>query len=150
MACLAIAGPSLAATLAAEPAPAQWMSEEGMRSAFIGKTLDGYYGSGLKWTETYSADGRLDYREGDRQALGRWHFRSHVFCTFYDPPSPRPPLSGGCWTTLKTGANCYEFYLAGLSPEPPFSDDAPGSGQRWNARGWRKDEPSTCDEKPSV
>jgi len=23
-------------------------------------------------------------------------------------------------------------------------------GQRWNARGWRTEEPSTCTEKPSV
>ena len=95
------------------------MTEEAMRSAFIGKTLDGHYGNGLTWTETYFGDGRLEYRESARQATGRWHFRGHVFCTFYDPPLPQPPLNGGCWTAIKTSANCYEFYLAGLSPDPP-------------------------------
>jgi hypothetical protein len=143
---VALAGASLPAPALDDP----WMTEEAMRSAFIGKTLDGYYGNGLTWTETYLGDGRLDYRESARRATGRWHFRGHVFCTFYDPPLPEPPLSGGCWTAIKTSANCYEFYLAGLSPEPPFEDDASGMGRRWNARGWRQEEPSTCSEKPSV
>ena len=149
--CLGFAGVALSgATLPAPALDDPWMTEEAMRSAFIGKTLDGYYGNGLTWTETYLGDGRLDYRESARRATGRWHFRGHVFCTFYDPPLPEPPLSGGCWTAIKTSANCYEFYLAGLSPEPPFEDDASGMSRRWNARGWRQEEPSTCSEKPSV
>ena len=127
-----------------------WMSEEAMRAAFIGRTLDGHYGNGTKWTEAYLADGLLDYREGSRQAVGKWHFRDgNVFCTFYDPPH-RPALTGGCWTTVQTGANSYEFYLARLRPGEPGDDD-PGDGiLRWNARGWRQDAPSTCQEKPSV
>jgi len=134
--CLGFAGVALAgATLPAPALDDPWMTEEAMRSAFIGKTLDGYYGNGLTWTETYLGDGRLDYRESARRATGHWHFRGHVFCTFYDPPLPEPPLSGGCWTAIKTSANCYEFYLAGLSPEPPFEDDASGMSRRWNARG---------------
>ncbi len=149
---LAIAGAGLMATLSPAPAtsPGLWMSEEAMRSAFIGKTLDGHYSSGTTWTEAYFKDGHLDYREGRRQAVGKWHFHGHVFCTFYDSPLLRPPLNGGCWTTIKTSANCYEFYLAGLTPNPPFEDDASRMAGRWNARGWRNDEPSTCTEKPSV
>ncbi len=131
----------------ATPASGPWMSEEAMRAAFIGKTLDGLYGNGITWTESYLENGRLDYREARRHATGKWHFRGHVFCTFYDPPLP---LNGGCWTTIKVSANCYEFYLAGLTPEPPFDDDAQGANRRWNARGWRQGEPSTCTEKPSV
>jgi hypothetical protein len=126
------------------------MSEEAMRAAFIGKTLDGHYGNGVTWTEVYLANGRLDYREGNRQAVGEWHFSGHVFCTFYDPPLLRPPLSGGCWTAIKASANCYEFYLAGLTPDPPFEDGTPGMAGRWTARAWRQEEPSTCNEKPSV
>jgi len=121
-----------------------------MRADFVGKTLDGHYGNGLTWTESYLADGRLDYREAGRRATGNWYFRGHVFCTFYDPPAALPPLNGGCWTTIKVSANCYEFYLAGLAPEPPYEDGAPGMAQRWNARGWRQEEPSTCSDKPSV
>jgi hypothetical protein len=131
------------------PAPAglPWMTETAMRAAFIGKTLDGHYGNGLTWTETYFQDGRLDYRETGRRAVGKWHFRGNVFCTFYDAEQALPPLAGGCWTTLKTGANCYEFYVAGLSSEDDFDG---GSTRRWNARGWRQGEPSTCQDKPSV
>jgi hypothetical protein len=127
-----------------------WMTEEAMRSAFIGKTLDGHYGNGVTWTETYLDNGRLDYRESARRAVGAWHFRGHVFCTFYDPAPAQPPLNGGCWTAIKASANCYEFYLAGTAPEPPFADDVPDMAQRWNARGWRRGEPSTCHDKPSV
>jgi hypothetical protein len=149
---LALAGTGLLATLSPAPATstAPWMSEEAMRAAFIGRTLDGHYGNGVAWTETYLESGRLDYRENARRAVGDWYFRGHVFCTFYDPPHLHPPLNGGCWTTLQTSANCYEFYLAGLGREPPFEDGVPGMAPRWNARGWRNDEPSTCTEKPSV
>ena len=58
-----------------------------MRAAFIGKTLDGHYGNGLAWTETYFADGRLDYRES-RAARGRATGISAAMCSarFYDPP----------------------------------------------------------------
>ena len=66
--------------LAAPAAPAldAWMTEEAMRAAFIGKTLDGHYGNGVAWTETYFADGRLDYRESRRRAVGKWHRNAHA------------------------------------------------------------------------
>ena len=141
------------------------MSEAAMREAFSGQTLDGHYGSGATWTETYLADGRIDYREGQRAALGKWSFRNATFCTFYDPPFT-PEFIGGCWQVLRTGKNCYEFYTAGFrwpgrrddDPVPDREskggkdkDDAgPGAAVRWNARGWRTAEPSTCPDKPSV
>ena len=92
-----------AAPLFAAPTSA-WMTEEAMRAAFIGNTLDGHYVDGLRWTEIYGADGRLDYRESARKGLGHWYFRDHTFCTFYDPGYG---LNGGCWNALKTSANCY-------------------------------------------
>jgi len=147
---VAIAAAGLIAAPTSAPASSPWMSEAAMRAAFIGKTLDGHYGNGLTWTEIYFADGRLDYREPGRRAVGKWHFRGHVFCTFYDPARAQPPLAGGCWTAIKSGANCYEFYLAGLMPDDPAGDDPDGAIQRWNARGWRQSEPSTCQDKPSV
>jgi hypothetical protein len=124
-----------------------WMSEQAMRSAFIGKTLDGHYVSGVTWTETYSENGRLDYREGTRKGLGYWYFRSHVFCTFYDPGYA---LNGGCWTAIRAGTNCYEFYLAGLREAETGEDASPGPLRSWVARAWRKDAPSTCPDRPSV
>jgi hypothetical protein len=126
-----------------------WMSEEAIRSAFIGRTLDGHYGNGVTWTETYTAEGRLDYRERGRRAVGDWHFRpGGVFCTFYDPPF-RPALTGGCWTVIKASANCYEFFMAG-GPDSVPDDDPQAPAARWNAQGWRQGEPSTCQEKPAV
>jgi hypothetical protein len=128
-----------------------WMTEEAMRGAFIGKTLDGHYGNGVSWTEIYFPDGRLDYREKARTALGYWYFRDgNVFCTFYEPKS-RPSMAGGCWNALKTSSNCYEFYLVGLEDRPARDESNPDFAvPRWNAQGWRKGEPSTCMEKPSV
>ena len=132
-----------------------WMTEDAMREAFSGQTLDGHYGSGTAWTETYAADGRIDYREGHRAAQGRWSFRNATFCTFYDPPFT-PAFVGGCWQVLKTGANCFEFYTAGFrwpgrrEEDEDGNDAGPETQVRWNARGWRTSEPSTCPEKPSV
>ena len=125
-----------------------------MRTDFAGQTLDGHYGNQTTWTETYFADGRIDYKESQRFARGRWHLRAGAFCTYYDPPFV-PAFLGGCWRVLKQGANCYEFYTAG-SQLPGRSEDEDGeTGDldrplRWNARGWRTSEPSTCPEKPSV
>jgi len=143
------AGGCLVGTAASAPAKPPWMTEEAIRSGFIGKTLDGHYITGERWTETYFANGRLDYREVTRHATGDWSFRGSVFCTFYDPKF-RPALNGGCWTVLTRGSNCFEFFLAGTNRDDPDSDDVEGAGMRWNARGWRQGEPSTCEEKPAV
>src|ERR1700675_3208715 len=105
MALLLAVGAVLIASWSPVSATRLWMTEAEMRSAFIGRTLDGHYGSGLTWTETYLAEGRLDYREPTRRALGTWYFRGNVFCTFYEPRF-HPQLVGGCWTTVQKGANC--------------------------------------------
>jgi hypothetical protein len=127
-----------------------YLDEAGIRAAIVGHTLDGHYGNGLNWTEVYAADGRLDYREQGRNAVGKWHFRpGDVFCTFYDP-GPFPGLSGGCWLVLKSSANCFEFYVADEgAPSAPPEEGMP-EPTRWNAQGWRHGEPSTCGEKPAV
>ena len=127
-----------------------YLDEAGIRAAIIGQTLDGHYGNGITWTETYTKEGRLDYRERDRKAVGAWHFQpGDVFCTFYDP-GPFPGLTGGCWLVLKTSANCFEFYLADDKGPAEPSEEGEPQAVRWNAQGWRKGEPSTCGEKPSV
>ena len=124
-----------------------WMTEDAMRAAFIGKTLDGHYVDGLRWSETYDSEGRLDYRESDRKGLGHWLFRGHVFCTFYDPGYG---LNGGCWTALKVSSNCYEFYIAALTDNLPEDDAEPGPLGGWAARAWRNGEASTCEDKPTA
>ncbi|HLC09090.1 MAG TPA: hypothetical protein VJK06_07380, partial [Methyloceanibacter sp.] len=48
----AIAGSNLLGAAAPAPVVAPpWMTEEAMRAAFIGRTLDGHYGNGVAWTE---------------------------------------------------------------------------------------------------
>jgi hypothetical protein len=122
-----------------------WMDEAAMRSEFIGKTLDGHYGNGTRWTERYQADGRLEYWEKDRRAVGNWSFHGPVFCTFYDKAF-MSSFFGGCWIVHRAGPNCFEFYAA-----PGSGTDLPGERQaQWNARGWRNDVPATCKESPSV
>ncbi len=135
---------ALGAASKAPAAPSRtWMSEEAMRAAFIGRTLDGHYVDGLAWTETYATDGRLDYRETFRSGRGRWHFQDAVFCTLYEPGYG---LNGGCWTTVQVGANCYEFYPAAWRDAEGGEDAAPGPLRAWIARAWRRGEASTCDE----
>ena len=122
-----------------------------MRAAFIGKTLDGHYGNGLAWTEAYLEDGRLDYRESQRQAA-----RQLVFprATSSAPSTIRrtAALDGGCWTAIKASANCYEFYLAGLTADAHRGRaPVPALAQRWNARGLAPGaNPRPASEKPSV
>jgi hypothetical protein len=147
MAVRAALGATGAAAAFAPPAfaTAAWMSEEAMRTAFIGKTLDGHYVNGDRWTETYAQSGRLDYSESVRKGVGYWYFRGRVFCTFYDPGQG---FNGGCFTAVQPSANCYEFYLAGLTE--PEAESAPGPLSAWVARAWRRGEPSTCEARPSV
>jgi hypothetical protein len=133
--------------LSAAAADPSWMTESAMRSAFIGKTLDGHYGNGLEWSETYNDNGRLEYSEKWRGGGGNWYFRDRVFCTFYDPGKG---LSGGCFTALQSGANCFEFYLAEFSEREADKTVPPGPVGRWVARAWRRGEPSTCEAKPTV
>ena len=125
----------------------RWMTEEAMRQAFIGGTLDGHYVDGLRWSESYTADGRLDYREAVRNGVGYWYFRERVFCTFYDPGQG---LSGGCWTAIKVSTNCYEFYVSGLADPQSGEEATPGPLGSWTARAWRQGEPSTCEDRPSA
>ena len=139
----AFAAVALVAPAIASAMPA-WMSEDAMRAAFIGKTLDGHYVDGLRWTETYNPDGRLEYRETARNGVGYWYFRGSVFCTFYDPGYG---LNGGCWNAIKTSANCYEFYAVGSDGD---DEAGPGPFGSWTARAWRRSEASTCQEKPAV
>jgi hypothetical protein len=126
-----------------------WMSEAAMRAAFIGKTLDGHYVDGVEWTETYDPSGRLDYKESTKRAgAGSWFFRGRVFCTFYDPGHG---LNGGCFNAVRASANCFEFYVADWRRRGTDETDAgPGPVGTWVARAWRRDEPSTCEARPTV
>jgi hypothetical protein len=70
-----------------------------------------------------------------------------VFCTFYDPGQD---INGGCFTAIQASANCYEFYLAGLSERGDDEEAERGPLGRWVARAARRGEPSTCPARPTV
>ncbi len=151
MALVTLGAGAASAALAPPAASAarDWMSEGAMRGAFIGKTLDGQYVNGERWTEAYTEDGRLDYRESVRKGLGYWFFRGRVFCTFYDPGHG---LNGGCFNALQPSSNCYEFYFAGVNErdadKESSKETSPGPLGSWVARAWRRGEPSTCESRP--
>lgn len=141
---LAIAAALCAGAAGAAPSRT-WMTEEAMRAAFVGKTLNGHYVDGLAWTETYGEDGRLDYSEALRRGRGSWHFQGpRIFCTFYDPGHG---LNGGCWNAVQVSRNCYEFFPADWLGSETGSETTPSDPLRpWIARAWRQGETSSCDE----
>lgn len=129
---------ALFATLAAvhsSHAVERWMTEDEMRAAFGGKTLDGHYQGGRTFTETYRADGSLRYRDELRASNGHWSVTAGTFCTIYDEDS-----TGGCFRVHREGANCYEFYFVARTEEKAKEPGTPS----WTARAWHTGEKSTC------
>lgn len=125
------------------------MSEDALRAEVIGKTRDGYFRSnGKAWTSTHRPNGRSEFTYGGTTWSGHWTVRGRVFCSFAEDETPAELARGGCWSAVKLSANCYEYY---------FVDPGRGAGAadgwtdaRWYARGWRREEASTCPEPPSV
>lgn len=119
-----------------------WMSEAEMRAAFSGVTLEGKYGSGRPFTETYGADGRIAYRESGVSIGGKWSIEAGTFCTIYD----RDP-TGGCYRIRKAGGNCYEFYFVARTEADAHRE--PGRPS-WTARGSVSGRPGACADQHSV
>lgn len=117
--------------------PATWMSTEEIQAAFVGKTIDGHYRSGRTFKESYSASGRLDYRDEERQIGGHWSVVNGSFCTIYDDDA-----TGGCFRVRRSGSNCYEFYFVARTEKEAEQPREPD----WTARGWNSDHKDTCLE----
>jgi hypothetical protein len=124
-----------------------WMTADAIRTAFTGKTLDGYYVDGKSFTESYNSNGRLDYRDDQRSGTGDWYIRGRLFCTFYDPGQG---IDGGCFFVTRTGANCYEFHSAGGATDLDIDRGEPGPRSQWVARASRRGEASTCQSGPTI
>jgi hypothetical protein len=133
---LAVVSPSLANN--------PWMTERAVRTELIGKSFTVEYHYGERWTLSYSADGRFDQIDRRLRVSGRWYFRGVVFCSTPETPTFRT----GCWTVVKSSANCYEYFRVPTRGSEPVAEVSPDSW--WYVRSWRNGEPSTCDEKPSV
>ncbi|MCB1521438.1 MAG: hypothetical protein KDJ37_12800 [Hyphomicrobiaceae bacterium] len=118
------------------------MSEADMRGAFAGITLEGRYGNGRPFSESYGRDGRIAYSERGRVVGGRWSLENGAFCTIYD----RDP-TGGCYRVKRVGANCYEFYFIARTEEQARHDPRAPS---WTARGSVTGQAGSCAEESTV
>lgn len=134
-------------TLALLSAPAAsqrrspWMSEDELTRTFGGQTIDGHYPNGRTFTETYRAEGRIDYEDELRSSGGRWTVASGAFCTIYDSEP-----TGGCFRVMKSGPNCFDFYFVARTEDEADTPRSPD----WSAQGWLRDEASTCAEGANV
>jgi len=122
---------------------AGWMSEAAMRVAFADKTIQGQYGSGRSFTETYRADGGISYEERDVAYHGHWSLQAGTFCTIYDTDP-----TGGCFQVRQVSDNCYEFYFVART-EQQAAEQGPGKPS-WTARAAVSDRDATCSDKPAV
>ena len=67
------------AAVAAAAEPAAWLPGERITSALAGKTIAGRYANGRAFSETYRADGRIEYVENGRTSGGRWSVKSGLY-----------------------------------------------------------------------
>jgi hypothetical protein len=111
-----------------------------VQSTFDGKTIEGFYPSGVTFLDAYGPNGRVDYQEPGKAVSGAWDVRGEALCTFYTDGS------GGCFFVVRTSPNCFEFYAA-LDHDAPRRER---SDLDWTARAWLTDRPSTCQGMPSV
>ena len=102
LACLSVG----AATVAIAQSPMSWLTDEEIRRAFAGISIDGAYIDGLPFTEAYANDGSIDYRDKRKAMTGNWSIVNNSFCTLYDGI-----VTGGCFKVLQRSANCFEFYF---------------------------------------
>ena len=118
--------------------PVGEMTEDQIRIELIGPPMKGNYADDQPWDETYFHDGSITYADTMNNWQGIWSFRGAGFCTYYNEGQ-----NGGCWTILKTSANCYEFYPVARAGK--LIPRKPDQRRTWTARGWRTTAASTCD-----
>lgn len=120
-----------------------WMSEPELRAAFWDKTIQGHYASGKAFSETYRADGSIDYSEQAVAYHGHWSLQAGSFCTIYqtDP-------TGGCFQVRAVSSNCYEFYFVTRTEAQAAEGDI--GRPAWTARAAVSDRDATCEDKPAV
>lgn len=121
--------------------PPRWMTGTELRQFFAGRTLEGFYPSGIGFAETYKPGGAIDYRDDQVTAVGNWSIVANDICTFY------VNLLGGCFRAYRVSGNCFRFYLASdVDGQTPAQVPA----RSYEVTGWLAHMPSTCPPPPSV
>lgn len=100
---------------------------------FSGMTMTGCYADGVKFTESYKSDGKIDYVDDNGADLGNWFEQQGLFCTFY------VSQLGACFTVIRKGANCFEFHAVKDQEGTAIDRDS------WTSVGWDISKPATCD-----
>lgn len=120
-----------------------WLSGAQIEKALTGKTIDGMYASGRRFTEHYMDGGTLEYMEDGVLLKGRWSVTAGTLCTIYDTDP-----TGGCFRVLSSGSNCYEFYFVARDEDQArtLKDDAAS----WTARGAVEGPPEACPGDANV
>ena len=128
--------------LAVQPT-SPWMDDGALTAAFSGKTIQGHYGSGKAFTETYASTGSIEYKEAKVAYRGHWSVQAGSFCTIYhgDP-------TGGCYQVRQVSDNCYEFYFVTRTEAQAAVGDL--NRPSWTARAAVSDRDATCTDRPSV
>lgn len=121
---------------ATEPAGSILRADE-IKVEFGGHAFAGYYVDGDTWSETYRADGSLDYREATYRMTGAWSIANGTFCTIYVERA-----TGGCFVVERVSSNCFEFKF--VARDPATASVPPSIPAGFDARGWRTDRASTC------
>lgn len=118
------------------------LDDNAIKTFVIGKTLLGIYADDSQWRETYFVDAGLDYQDVGGRFTGTWTVTDQQLCTFYDDDA----LDGGCFAVVKRSSNCVDFYPIDPATGTTFVSAAlMAAGIGWHARGWRSDQPSTCE-----
>lgn len=116
-----------------------WLTGAEIESGLGGKTLEGMYAAGQRFTERYLPGGALEYVEGAAVITGHWSVTAGTLCTIYDTDP-----TGGCYRVARSGSNCYEFYFVSRSEET--APGPPGVKPGWTARGAVDGQIDACKE----
>lgn len=121
----------------------EWLDASQISKALAGRTLDGVYAGGRRFSERYLEGGALEYSENGHVLRGHWSITEGTLCTIYDTDP-----TGGCFRVAPAGGNCFEFYFVSRSEEqaPGPADVAP----HWTARGAVEGSPDACPDQANA
>jgi hypothetical protein len=113
-------------------------------SALSGKTVRGAYADGTAFTETFWPDGKDTYWDPRGTSSGQWSVARDLMCFEYEAAYN---MAGGCFTVVKSGSNCFDFYsVSSRMIDAPPADAKP----RYVARARADGADGTCPAELQV